>query len=89
MRHDDDVVELGADHRTEQCGKEHVAHRGGFRVVAAARQLALADDLRNEKRQEYGDPEPGEVEPGDAELERMMDDRRRGERHAATSPGMG
>ena len=43
--------------------------------------------MRNDEQ--HRDAESGELVAGDAELERMMDDGRRGERHAATSPGMG
>ena len=71
-----DVVELRADHRADQRREEHVAHRGGFDVVAAMRELALRDDLRDEERQQHRDAEPGEVERAEREVERMMDDRR-------------
>ena len=57
-------------------------------VAAAPRQLTLGDDLRDQKCQQNGNAEAGEVESADAKIERMMDDRI-GERHAATSPGMG
>ena len=60
VRDDDDVVELRADHRAEQRGEQHVAHRRRFDVASAPRELALGDDLRDEKRQQHRDAEPGE-----------------------------
>jgi hypothetical protein len=62
VRHDDDVVQLGADERAEERGEEDVAHGGRFFLASAARQLALGDDLRDEEREQHRDAEARERE---------------------------
>src|SRR6185437_10528099 len=79
--HQDHVVDLRAQQAANDGGEDQITNR--FGVMAAARQLALADHLRDGERQQHRDAESGEGKATEVDDEGVMND------HAVTSPGNG
>ena len=73
--HQDSVVDLAAEQSADDRGEDDIAD--GLRIVTAARELALGDDLRDDERHEHGEAETGELERPDVVGRRVVDDRMR------------